>query len=215
MCPLVDYSNYFDVELADSGESLPEDSIRLAHNIGRQSAIGVKVLIEGRDNRLNGKSGYFIDASFRVFDDAIGSEYNYTFFKADLRYYITPNKNLTIASQLRTESKNGDVPVQSLALMGGDYSMRGIYRGRFRDNVAVDMQTELRFPVFWILGATVFGGLGQVAPEYGALQMNQFHYVYGAGLRLKVDSKHDVNLRFDIGFSEDQTIFIMNFAEVF
>ena len=117
--------------------------------------------------------------------------------------------------QARMEYKNGDIPVQSLALLGGDYSMRGIYLGRFRDKTLVDTQVELRFPIFWIIGGVVFGGLGQVSPALNQLNLNSFHYTYGLGLRLKVDSAHDVNMRFDLGFSKDQTIFIMQFSEAF
>lgn len=76
-------------------------------------------------------------------------------------------------------------------------------------------QAELRFPIFWILGGVVFGGLGQVAPKYEQLALNELHYTYGFGLRLKVDSEHDVTRRFDFGFSNDQKIFMMNFSEAF
>lgn len=213
--PMYDYYNYYDVSLANGSEPRPNDSINLAHNIGHQSGLGAKLLMEGRDNRLNAKHGYYLETSFQFFDKALGSEYKYTQFLADFRHYITPWKKLTIATQLKTEAKTGDVPVQSLAFVGGDYSMRGIYRGRYRDNVSIDWQSELRFPIYWIIGGTAFAGLGQVAPAYGQLQGDQFHFAYGAGLRLQVDSQHDVNLRFDIAFSNDETIFIMNFAEAF
>jgi outer membrane protein assembly factor BamA len=180
-----------------------------------QSGIGVKIQNEGRDNRLNAKKGFYVDASYQVFRKALGSEFNFEYFQTDIRYYNTPYKKITIASQIRTEAKNGDVPVQSLSQLGGDFAMRGTYRGRYRDLVAVDTQLELRFPIFWIFGGTIFNSLGQVAPSYKDLSFNAFHYNYGFGLRLKVDSVHDINLRFDYGISKDQTYFIVNFAEAF
>jgi outer membrane translocation and assembly module TamA len=171
--------------------------------------------MEGRDNRLNAKNGFYVDASYQLFREALGSEFNFDFFQADVRYYVTPFKKLTIATQIRTEAKSGDVPVQTLSQLGGDYAMRGTYRGRYRDLVALDTQLELRFPLFWIFGATVFNSLGQVAPAFNKLSFDGFHYNYGLGLRLKVDSVHDVNLRFDYGISSDQTYFIINFSEAF
>jgi hypothetical protein len=213
--PEYDFYDYFEVELAEDSKPLPGDSIHLAHNTGRQSGLGIKLSKEGRDNRFNAKSGYFVDVNYQLFNKAIGSEYNYNYFKADVRYYITPLKFLTIAMQARTESKTGDVPIQSLSFLGGDNEMRGIYYGRYRDNVLVDSQVELRFPIYWIIGGVVFGGLGQVAPTYDQLSFNSLHYTYGIGLRLKVDSEHNVNMRFDFGFSSDQAIFIMNFSEAF
>lgn len=213
--PSYDYLNFYEVSLAPGSSALPSDSIYLTNNVGKQSGIGVKVLMEGRDNRLNAKKGFYVESNFQIFDEAIGSQFNYTLFHADVRNYFSPNPKLTIATQVQTQYISGKVPVQSLSFLGGDYTLRGIYRGRYRDNVSFDMQTELRFPVFWIIGATVFGGIGQVAPEYQQMQMNEFHLAYGAGLRLKVDSENDVNLRFDVGHSKDQTLIIVNFSEAF
>ena len=213
--PEYDYYDYFKVELAEDSKPLPGDSISLAHNTGRQSGLGIKLTKEARNNRFNAQWRYFIEINYQIYNKAIGSEYNYNYFKADIRYYITPVKFLTIAMQARTESKQGDVPVQSLSFLGGDNSMRGIYYGRYRDNVLIDSQVELRFPIFWIIGGVVFGGYGQVAPTYNQLAIDALHYTYGFGLRLKVDSEHDVNMRFDFGFSNDQKIFMMNFSEAF
>lgn len=213
--PVYDYYNYYQVEFDREEGPLPSDSLSQIHNKGRQSGLGVKVLMEGRDNRLNAKKGWFVEGRLQRFSDALGSQFNYTYLRADVRYYTTPILKTTIASRVVTEAKYGHVPIQTLSFLGGDYSLRGIYYGRYRDNVALSVESELRFPIFWILGGTVFGGIGQVAPDYDALVFDQFHYTYGLGLRLTVDSKHDVNLRFDLGFSNDQTLFIMNFAEAF
>jgi outer membrane protein assembly factor BamA len=211
----VDYHYFYEVELDNSSSGNDAEPEDFSENLGLQSGLGIKISMEGRDNRLNAKHGFFIDAGFQVFDKFLGGDFNFKYVQADLRYYFTPLKKLTIATQARTESKQGNVPVQSLAFLGGDYTMRGIYLGRYRDKVSIDSQVELRFPIFWILGGTVFGGAGQVAPEYGQMSWDSFHYCYGTGLRLKVDSKHDINLRFDMGFSADQNIFIMNFSEAF
>ena len=213
--PAYDYYYYYDVDLAEGSRPLPGDEVLLRNNLGHQSGLGLKLSMEGRDNRLNAKKGFFVDASYQIFDQAIGSHFNYKFFQMDVRYYTTPFKKITIATQLRVQSKQGEVPVQSLCLLGGDYSMRGAYLGRYRDKILMDSQVEVRFPLFWIIGGTIFGGAGQVAPKYQEINLGSFHGIYGAGLRLKVDSKHDINLRVDMGFSKDQQIFIMNFAEAF
>lgn len=122
---------------------------------------------------------------------------------------------MTIAAQIYTEGRFGDVPVQSLALMGGDNRMRGIYLGRYRDHTIIDGQVELRFHLVWILGATVFGGLGEVAPDYGSYTFDGIRWSGGGGLRLMVDSKNKTNLRFDVGVSKDRVLFFFTFLEAF
>jgi hypothetical protein len=212
--PVFDYLNYYQVDLIN-GSSTDQPGTTLTQYQGRQTGVGVKLSMEGRNNRLNAKQGLYVDAGFTRYTTALGSQFNYSYFQFDVRYYHTFWKKLTVATQLRTESKQGDVPVQSLALLGGDYSMRGTYLGRYRDHVALDGQVELRFPIFWIFGGTVFGGLGQVAPTYGKINIGSFHETHGLGIRLQVDREHDINLRLDISFSKDQSIVIMNFAEAF
>ena len=85
--------------------------------------------------------------------------------------------------------------------------MRGTYRGRYRDYISLESQLELRVPIYWIFGGVVFNSIGQVAPTYGDIAFNRFHYNYGLGLRVKIDSKNDINLRFDYGISSDQSPF--------
>lgn len=213
--PLFDIYNYQKVKLAEDEVPLPNYNTNADHVLGTQSGLGLKIIMEGRDNRLNAKKGYYVETSYQLFREFIGSQYNYDAFYADFRYYVPLHKKVTLASQVHTESKVGEVPIQSIALLGGDYFMRGTYRGRYRDNVLLDAQMELRFPIYWIIGGVVFGSTGQVAPAYDQLYLDGYHFNYGAGLRLTMDSEHDVNLRFDIGRSSDQTIFIVNVSEAF
>jgi hypothetical protein len=210
-----DYYNYYKVETAGESDAYPEDSIRLTNTEGRQSGLGIRMSMEGRDNRLNAKHGFYVDASYQLFDMALGGQFNYQYFQVDARYYFPIWRKVTLATMLRSESRQGDVPVQSLAFLGGDYFMRGSYLGRYRDKVSLIAQTEARFPIFWILGGTLFGGVGQVAANYSKIDLGTFHGNYGFGLRLKVDSAHDVNLRLDMGFSGDQALFMMNVSEAF
>lgn len=210
-----DFYNYSKVELAGDSPSYPGDSLRLANAEGKQSGFGLRIAMEGRDNRLNAKKGFYFDASYQFFDKIFGSDFNYQYFQFDARYYFPLLRKFTIATLLRSESRQGDVPVQSMVFLGGDYFMRGSYLGRYRSNVSLIGQAEARFPIFWILGGTLFGGAGQVATDYSKIEMGSFHANYGFGLRLKVDTKHDVNLRFDMGFTRDQTLFVMNFSEAF
>jgi hypothetical protein len=214
--PVVDFTKYSTVDLI-AGDDSSRPGVRVSEALGRQSGAGIKITREGRDNRLNARYGTYFDASLQFYNKAMGSNFNYNYFSLDFRHYYTFTnlKSITLASQIRTESKNGNVPIQSLALLGGDYFMRGTYLGRYRDKVVLDTQAELRFPLYWIFGGVIFGGLGQVAPNYGKIGLNRMHGSYGMGVRVQVDNVHRVNLRLDMGFSKDQSIFIMNFSEAF
>ncbi len=207
------YNNYFNLTYNDT--TYYEGKIDLEPNEGTQSGIGLNFALETRDNRFNARRGLYLFVKYMNYGNWIGSKFDYNMFLIDFRKYYTPVKFLTIAGQLYTESRMGDVPVQSLALMGGDNRMRGIYLGRYRDHTIIDGQLELRFPLVWILGGVVFGGLGEVAPDYGKYTFNGIHWAAGGGLRLMVDSNSRTNLRFDVGFSKDRMLFFFTFLEAF
>ncbi len=208
-----DFFDYYDV----SFDTLlhPEDSLYLEEQKGIQSGFGPALRYEGRDNRFNARKGFFVLAEYQLYTQALGSNFNYQKFVGDFRYYITPLQWLTMGWQFYTEWRAGDVPVQSLALLGGSSRLRGVYEGRFRDKTMLEMQMELRFPIYWIFRGVVFGGMGQAAPEYSKLGTDQFHFAGGAGLRVRVDPIRDINIRIDFGWSKDFFGVYFGFTEAF
>jgi hypothetical protein len=192
------FNNYIDVKPVGD-DSLIRDK-NITDNEGIQSGLGLRFIREKRDNRIRARNGSYIFMSFDAYTHVLGSEHDYTSFLMDLRKYYTPIPQLTIAGQFYTEIKSGDVPIQSMALLGGTERMRGVYENRYRDKTVSMAQLELRFPIFWIIGGTTFAGMGQVAPTYGDFKMDGFKYGYGAGLRLLIDKKTSSVIRFEISF---------------
>ena len=207
------FNNYYTVDYDDT--LLVDYQPDLTVNEGLQSGIGLNFARETRDNRFNASKGSYLFVKYMNYGKWIGSDFNYNLFIIDYRKYVKLFRFLTVAGQIYTESRTGDVPVQSLALMGGDNRMRGIYIGRYRDHTLIDGQVELRFPIAWIFGGTVFGGLGEVSPDYGSYTWNGIHWSGGAGIRLMVDSRHKTNLRFDVGFSQNRQLYFFTFSEAF
>jgi len=207
------YNNFFMLDYQDTLDY--PDKIDLVPHKGLQSGVGINFARETRDNRFNASKGSYLFIKYMNYGKWIGSKFNYNLILIDYRKYFTPVNFLTIATQIYTEGRFGDVPIQSLALMGGDNRMRGVYLGRYRDHTLIDGQLELRFPIVWIIGGTLFGGLGEVAPDYGKYTFDGIHWSGGAGLRLMVDSNSKTNLRFDVGFSQDRMLFFFTFLEAF
>jgi Omp85 superfamily domain len=208
------YANYFNIQ-TDSNSFLKEDTVA-GVNGGASVGIGFAFTYDTRDNRYNASKGGYIIGTFQAHPSWIGSVYQFSRFDLDARKFFHPWTSGVIALQATTTYCNGNTPFYSLAEMGGSYQMRGYYEGAFRDNVLVDAQVEYRQHVWNIFGATAFFGVGQVGPNYSAISLNGFHLDYGGGLRIRVDSKHNTNLRFDFGFGPGgiQGV-IINFAEAF
>jgi outer membrane protein assembly factor BamA len=146
----------------------------------------------------------------------MGNPYLYSSYTLDARKYVNPWLKHVIALQATTELRTGDVPFYELAMMGGEDKMRGYYKGALRDKVLVDGQLEYRMPVWKMLGLTTWVGTGRVANSYSDLSFDGFWLSYGLGLRIRVDTKHNTNLRLDWGFGPDGVNgFYINFAEAF
>jgi outer membrane protein assembly factor BamA len=168
-----------------------------------------------RDNRYNPSHGSYLIGT-AIFYPSSWGPYSFSKYALDLRKYLPWKKNLIIAGQVTTSYATGDVPFYELPEMGGDSQMRGYYEGGLRDNVLVDAQVELRLHIWNIFGIVGWFGVGQVQNSYSQVAMDQFHLSYGPGLRIRVDSKHNTNLRFDFGFGPAGIQgFYVNFGEAF
>ncbi len=207
------FNNFVDVKpLGD--DTLLRDRL-ITDNEGVQSGIGLRFIRENRDNRIRARKGSYILVSYDIYSHIIGSKFDYTSLTIDLRKYVTPIPQLTITGQFYSELKTGNVPIQSMALLGGTERMRGIYENRYRDKALTMAQIEFRFPIVWIIGGTAYTGMGQVAPGYGDFSIKGFKYAYGAGLRLLIDEATSSVLRFDISFRNDGHSVFIGFNEAF
>jgi hypothetical protein len=210
----VDLASYFSIQ-TDSNSFLVTENV-LGLEGGPDIGIGLAGAWDTRDNRYNAYQGHYILTTCFFYPEFFGSKYQFTAFNFDARKFFNPWLNHVIALQATTTFTNRDVPFYDLALMGGEDKMRGYYKGALRDRVLVDAQVEYRMPVWNIFGVTGWIGTGRVAPDYGSLSFDGFWLSYGGGLRIKVDSKHNTNLRFDFGFGPGGINgFYINFAEAF
>ncbi len=210
----VDLTNYTDIE-TDSTSFLIRDNVSGLKG-GTSTGLGFSAIYDSRDNRYNAYKGAFIGFKTMTFPSWMGNPYLYSSYILDMRKYFNPWLRHVIALQATTECKTGDVPFYELAMLGGEDKMRGYYKGALRDKVLVDGQLEYRMPVWKMLGVTAFVGTGRVANSYSDLSLDGFWLSYGGGLRIRVDTKHNTNLRLDWGFGPNGVNgFYINFAEAF
>ncbi|MGC3944320.1 MAG: BamA/TamA family outer membrane protein [Chryseolinea sp.] len=183
---------------------------------GTDVGIGFAGALDSRDNRYNAYKGALLLTTLTFYPKALGSRYEFAAFYIDGRKYFNPWLKHVIAVQATATYNNGTVPFYDLALMGGEDRMRGYYKGALRDKVLVDAQVEYRMPIWNIFGITTWVATGRVADKFSNLNFNGFWLSYGGGIRFRVDSEHNTNLRLDMGFGPGGVSgFYFNFAEAF
>ena len=184
------------------------DSFLITDNItgvkgGTSVGSGLAIAYDTRDNRYNPQQGGYVIGYALTHPKFLGSTYQYSKYEIDMRKYFNPWLNHVIALQATTSNTTGDTPFYELSMLGSDTQMRGYYKGAYRDNVLVDSQIEYRAPIWNIFGVTGWVGTGRVASNYKDLSLNGWKLNYGAGLRIRVDTEHNTNLRIDYGFGPD------------
>ena len=128
-------------------------------------------------------------------------------------YYQRLWAGAVLAFDLYAEINSENAPWALREEAGGQYRLRGYYRGRYMDNNLASFQVELRQKLFWRVGVAVFGGLGSVFPSFKEWRADQL--LFTAGLGLRVEFKHNVNLRVDYGFGRGTSGFVLSLGESF
>jgi len=164
------------------------------------SALGGLVTWDSRDNMFFARSGSFYKISLLSSSKIFLSEYNYTRVVADIREFGEISRSTSIGFQFYGDFTWGDVPFQRLPMEGGSEILRGIRQGRYRDNMMMAAQVELRANISRKLFATVFVAAADVAPEVNKFALKEYTPSFGGGLRYKLN-KAGVNLRFDTGYT--------------
>ncbi|MDI3320741.1 BamA/TamA family outer membrane protein [Pinibacter soli] len=210
----LDLADYFKIEV-DSTGYLVKNNVPGTEG-GTCIGAGLSMAYDSRDNRYNPYKGHFILTDILFYEPWMGSKYQFIKFELDGRTYFNPWLRHIIAAQATTTYTSGTVPFFELAKMGGDKKMRGYYEGAIRDKVLVDAQVEYRMPVWNIFGIAGWIGTGRVADYYGHLKPSGFWLSYGGGLRIRVDTKNNTNLRVDCGFGPHGVRgFYVDFGEAF
>ena len=196
---ILDYKNTAIVDVQDN-QFLTDETIN-GYQGGDLVGVGVNLVWDRRDNLFYPTSGHYQYMKFIVYTEP--SEYTYSTFELDVRYYKKLFKNGVLATNFYLKNTSGNAPFYELPALGGHQRMRGYFQGRYRDNNFVHLQAEFR-QYFWKrFGFVAFAGIGDVSAEMTDLNLNELKHSYGGGLRYLFNKKEKVNLRMDIGIGRD------------
>lgn len=181
---------------------------------GVVSGFGAVGLYDSRDNVFYPSRGWWGELVLYRDDKRTGSSFNYTRVALDVCKYFSYKRNI-LALNLYSMYADTDLPFFQMGVLGGQKKMRGFYEGRYRDNNLLMLQAEYRRHIVWLLDATVFGSVGQVAHRYDAFNSNNWRYTYGAGLRLMLDKTQKINLRIDVAVGNKKLLPYFTIGEAF
>ncbi|MDO4160506.1 MAG: BamA/TamA family outer membrane protein [Prevotellaceae bacterium] len=179
------------------------------------SGIGASLQYDTRDFILNPKRGVYIMVREVIYPKSLGS-YNKTLFCTTgiIDAYKQAWSGAILALDLYGQFKNSSTPWALREELGSGMSrMRGYYAGRYIDCSQMTAQLELRQHIYSRIGCVAWAGCGTVFSSFKEIDKDHLLPNYGIGLR--VEFKHNVNVRIDYGFGKDTAGFVFQFAEAF
>lgn len=209
------YYNRFEIEdkVKDGLLDANERNI-YGQNGAKVVGMGIHLTRDKRDSELYPTKGDYFDAQAYVFNDAFGSDLNFSQVNLDYRFFheIAPQQILGFQGVMVLS--NGDVPFQMQPVLGGDSMMRG-FEEKFRDDNYLAFQGEYRFPISGSLSGVVFAGIGEVFSKENSFRFDDLKVGGGFGLRYLLDKEEKLNLRLDIAVGDDDTCIMLSYGEAF
>jgi len=174
---------------------------------------GLRVRYDSRDNVLSSRTGSFLDFSTNTYNPWSSNQFKFTNYNFDLRKFfaVSKRRRQVWAIQGLAEFTDGNTPFRYLP----DITTRAYNPNLYKDNVLLMAQNEFRFAVYKFIGLSVFSGVGVIAPKISSIDLSQAKWNVGAGLRLLVSPKYNMNLRIDYGVGEGSTNYYISFSDAF
>lgn len=210
-----EYQKLWDIEYLNNG--LFDIEKVFGRNGYQVSGLGASLTFDNRNNAFYPNRGMYAQLYFSFFTPALASNFSYSAVTLDFRKYIPINNKNILAFQLYSLNNIGrEVPLRSLALLGGSAKMRGYYDGRYRDNSSVIFQAENRFSLYKKISMVAFAGLGDVYNRLNNFNLYNLKYSLGIGLRFALIPKEKLNLRIDYGIGSGKNNgFYLQIGEAF
>ncbi len=177
------------------------------------TGLGATFLYDSRDYGLNAYHGHYVCLQQLYYAPGLNT---YDFWSTDFTYrtYTPTWTKCVLAFEFHgLFNYGGEVPWTNMAEAGVDGRMRGYYRGRYRDNNIIEAQLEFRQRIWHRWGAVLWGGFGNVFPNFDGFRWNHTLPSYGLGIRWEF--KPRVNVRIDYGFTRDEGSVVFNLNEAF
>lgn len=179
------------------------------------SGASMALQYDTRDFKLNPKRGIYAMVKEAVYPSFMGST-DKTVATTTMQFnaYHKLWKNAILGYDAYTVLASGSLPWPLRQEFGeGACRMRGYYSGRYIDNNILTTQIELRQHIKGRFGCAAWVGAGTVFPSIS--QFSTSNILPNCGLGLRVEVKHNVNLRIDYGFGRNTSGLVIEVAEAF
>ncbi len=176
--------------------------------------VGFTIAYDTRDIITRPTRGVYATVSQLFHPKFMGSGYAYTTTDFRFNTYAKLWRGAVLGGDLRGTLNFGDPSWATMSLLGNSSTMRGYYKGRYRDKHKMEAQVELRQHIWKRNGVVVWAGVGTVFGKFSAIHFDRLLPNWGFGYRWEF--KKNGNVRLDYGFGKSGIQgFVFNINEAF
>jgi hypothetical protein len=185
---------YAKIDALDTNSAPPEEKI-IGVGTKYTSGFGGQILYKNMPSgHIYRRQGNSLKISGIHYSSLFLSSFTFTNIGLDYRHYFPVLAKSVLAFQVVYNASLGQVPFYELTSVGDSEILRG--GGSESGHYFSAAQVEFRFPLFWRFGAATFLGVGEVEESMLDFGSNTLA-AGGAGMRLTLNKKKTINLRFD------------------
>ncbi|MFT5007669.1 MAG: hypothetical protein ACI9PX_000191 [Reinekea sp.] len=189
-----------------SQATLLDDSVA-GEGGGLYTGLGISGQIDSRDNADWSSRGQLLSSHLDLYSEALGSDVGFYVAQLSGARFI-PLGSDVLALRAHGQLASANTPFTHLPKPTGDRTLRGANGNRWIDFTALGGQLEWRKTLGPKWAGVAFFDSIQVAPSLAELQLRDFHYSTGLGVRFATTPDR-FNIRLDIGWVDAQSL---NFA---
>ncbi len=199
-----------DMDLLPPPPTLPSldrfRSINLNNKV-TTSGLGVLAEYDSRTNPFNPETGYFYGFKYMRFDDAIGSDVNYSSYSASGLNYWDIGKSFLLGFRMQYDGVSVNDDARLPPYVPPSIDLRGIPAARFQANHAVlaEVQLDYKLGYRWKIG--IFAGVGRVANKFDDLTDAATVVSKGVGFRYLIARRYGFVMGADIARGPEDTAF--------
>ncbi|MEZ9189269.1 glyceraldehyde-3-phosphate dehydrogenase [Vibrio crassostreae 9ZC13] len=186
---------------------------RILGNESVTSGLGLEAEYDTRDNLFYPTKGYKLSADYMVYDDAIGSDYNYRNLNIDGEAYIPITNKWTLGLAANYQSfEQQDLFVSPTAKPY--VSLRGVSSYRYQGDEIETIQGQLTYSITHRWKVSGFYGSG-VAKQDNGISHDSTVNAGGVGFRYQIARRYGLHLGMDYAQSHEERAIYFNVGSGF
>lgn len=171
------------------------------------SGVGLNAQYDSVDNKFNPEAGYNWSAQLTWFDDAIGSDVDYTSYNiTGLNYWQLPHDFL-LGFRVQYDGISVSDDARLPPYVPPFIDLRGIPKSRYQGNAVAVAEVQLGWKLDHRWTLIGFTGAGRVADDIGDLADASTEATYGTGFRYLIAKRFGFVMGADIARGPEDTAF--------